>query len=100
MNKILAQKIKRARKESRLSQKELGEALNVSDKAISSYESGRAIPPITTLQKLSKITRRPLAYFTGTEDESIEYSVASILKNIEGQLEEIKKLLKENNINE
>jgi len=95
VNKPLALKIKRARKESKMSQRELGEALGVSDKAISSYESGRAVPRLNTLQKLAKITHRPVGYFTNTETENIDYSVASMLANVEKQLIEIKKLLNE-----
>lgn len=93
MNRILASKIKKARKDSKMSQKELGEALSVSDKAISSYESGRAIPTIPTVQKLAKITHKPVSYFVSTEEESTEYNVASLLKQIETNLEEVKKLL-------
>lgn len=95
MNKPLAIKIKRARKESKMSQRELGDALGVSDKAISSYESGRAVPRLNTLQKLAKITHRPVNYFTSSEAENVDYSVASMLANVEKQLMEIKKLLEE-----
>ena len=93
MNKTLAFKIKKARKESKMSQKELGETLGISDKAISSYESGRATPPLSTLQRMAKITHRPMSYFTGSEEEGNEYSIASMLANVERELVEIKKLL-------
>jgi len=95
MGKALTYKIKKARKESKMSQKELGEALGVSDKAISSYESGRATPPLQTLQRLAKITQRPISYFTGNEEESTKYSIAAILANVERELVEVKKLLQE-----
>lgn len=95
MNTPLAVKIRRARKESKMSQKELGESLGVSDKAISSYESGRAVPRLKTLQKLAKITHRPVNYFTNNEQDGVDYSVAAMLANVEKQLKEIKKLIQE-----
>ncbi len=91
--KSIAFRIKKARKESKMSQKELGEALNLSDKAISSYESGRAIPPLKTLKLLSKITKKPLAYFTEEQIDLNEFSVKTLLNNIEKQLKEIKKII-------
>ena len=93
MDKTLALKIRRARKESKMSQKELGEALGISDKAISSYEQARAVPPIKTLQKIAKITRKPLGYFTATGESEVDYSVSAILSNIERELKEVKDLL-------
>lgn len=93
MDKSLAIKIRRARKETKMSQKELGEALGISDKAISSYEQARAVPPIKTLQKIAKITHKPLGYFTATEDSEVDYSVSAILANVEKELKEIKDLL-------
>ena len=93
MDKSLALKIRRARKESKMSQKELGEALGISDKAISSYEQARAIPPIKTLQKIAKLTRKPLGYFTATEENEVDYSVSAILANIEKEFKEVKELL-------
>lgn len=96
LNKSFALKVKRARKDSRMSQKELGEALGISDKAISSYEQGRAAPPLKTIQKLAKITKKPVIYFTGSEENEAEYSVASILMNVERELKEIKDLLSKN----
>lgn len=58
-NKSLAKKIKKARKTANLSQKDLGKALKLSDKAISAYEVGRADPSVDVLKKISKITKTP-----------------------------------------
>lgn len=89
----IAYKIKRARRESKMSQKELGEALGISDKAISSYEQGRAFPPLKTIQKLAKITHKPVSYFTSGDENEVEYSVSAILANVEKELKEVKDLL-------
>ncbi len=48
--------IKKARIQSGLSQKSLAKKLGISDKTISAYETGRAIPPMPTLTEISKIT--------------------------------------------
>ncbi|OGC51848.1 hypothetical protein A2982_03935 [candidate division WWE3 bacterium RIFCSPLOWO2_01_FULL_39_13] len=89
---LIAKRIKTARKEAQLSQKELGKALSVSEKAVSSYESGRTIPPFHTLEKIAKKTSKPIRYFS--EENIQEISLLSKLIIIEKQLAEIKKLLK------
>ena len=43
------------RKENGLTQKELAEKLNVTDKAVSKWETGRSAPDISLLEKLSQI---------------------------------------------
>jgi transcriptional regulator with XRE-family HTH domain len=77
-----------------MSQKELGDSLGISDKAVSSYEQSRATPPLGTLQKIAKITHKPISYFTSGEESELEFSIASILLNIEKELGEVKKLIK------
>lgn len=59
----LATKIKRARAIAGLSQKELAVRLNLSDKTISAYEQGRAIPPVPTLEKIANITGQNMNFF-------------------------------------
>lgn len=48
-------RIKNARKKRKLTQEELGELLFVSDKTISSWESGRTIPDIESINKISNV---------------------------------------------
>ena len=56
MDKILVGKfIAEQRKEKELTQKELAEKLNVTDKAVSKWETGKGYPDIETLEKLSEI---------------------------------------------
>lgn len=88
---ILSNKIKKARIEANLSQKELGQAIKISEKSISAYESNRATPPIGILGKLAKETKKPIWYFTESED--IELSVMSKLLEIEKQISELKDIL-------
>jgi transcriptional regulator with XRE-family HTH domain len=90
----LANRIKSARQERGLSQKELGDALKLSDKAVSSYEVGRAEPTITTLKDISKVTMKPLAYFLD-ETPPTELELKHKLAKVEQELLEIKQLLKD-----
>jgi len=72
---ILFKNIKRARTSSGLSQKELARRLGVSDKTVSAYETGRAIPPTLTLAKIAEITNVSLSNMIGEEaDEKTEIS--------------------------
>ena len=49
----IGEKIKDYRKESGLSQKDLGQKLNVSQQHIAQYESGKRIPKLDTIQKIA-----------------------------------------------
>jgi len=89
--KKLAQRIKKARESAHISQRELGDAIGVSDKSISSYEKARSMPPVEKLKKIANITDRPLMYFT--EDATAKIDIVSKLNIVEKQLNEIKDLL-------
>ncbi len=88
---ILAKRIREAREEANLSQATLAKHIGVSDKAISSYEKGRSIPPFENLKKIAESTNRPLTYFT--DESAVESLIATKLTTIEKELAEIKKLL-------
>ncbi len=95
--KDIGKKIREARNELGISQKKLGEALIISEKAISSYESGRTAPSIQILQKIAKRTNKPITYFT--DELTKETSLIFLLENIENQLKEIRRLLEESTNN-
>jgi len=57
---IIGEKIKDARKKAKLSQKELGMKLGVSQAMIAQYESGKRIPKLGTLQKLANALDVPI----------------------------------------
>ena|SRR5258708_40342668 len=89
----IADKIKKARKEAGLSQKQMGDAMSLSDKAISSYEVGRATPTVDTLREISRVTYKPVTYFL-EEGDPDEMNVQMKIRSIERDLMEIKKILK------
>ncbi|MBD3280379.1 helix-turn-helix domain-containing protein [Candidatus Dojkabacteria bacterium] len=89
----LAEQIKSAREEAKLSQLQVGVALGVSDKTISGYESGRISPPIDKLHRLADLLKKPIGYFLGID--SRQYKVASRLRAVEIMLRDIRRELRE-----
>lgn len=87
----LPEKIKRARLESNMSQRDLGAAVLISEKAISSYEQGRTTPPIVMLKKIANKTNKPISYFIDEPASTAEVGI--LLKKIEELLTEIKTLV-------
>lgn len=88
----LSERLKKARQDSGLSQKDLGSALKLSDKAVSSYEVGRAVPSIETLKDIGRLTHRPVSYFFDEVDpEDLDLQIK--IKTIEKELLEIKRIL-------
>lgn len=91
---ILGKVISRARKLAKLSQKELGDKLSISDKTISAYESSRAIPPVPTLKRIAEITNQPIDIFFQSDDKNGVNIVNLKLDTIIEELDKIKKYLK------
>ncbi|OJI09200.1 hypothetical protein COT69_01120 [candidate division WWE3 bacterium CG09_land_8_20_14_0_10_39_24] len=87
---IIFKNIKRARVLADMSQKELAKKLGVSDKTVSAYETGRAIPPTITLAKISKITKVSIPDILGIQEE--ESKGNKITKKIENMEERISNL--------
>lgn len=88
----LAEKLKKSRKAVGLSQREMGKILKLSDKAVSSYEVGRAVPSFESLKQISEVTHKPINYFL--EDQpSDSLDIQMKIKTIEKELAEIKAIL-------
>jgi repressor LexA len=95
----LAQKIKQARVEAALSQKDLATSLKLSDRSISAYEQGRALPPLDTLRSISELTHKSINYFLDDDiaaQENLDLQVK--IKKIELELLQIKKALREHGL--
>ncbi|GIW60923.1 MAG: hypothetical protein KatS3mg087_1989 [Patescibacteria group bacterium] len=89
---ILGERIRLARKHLDLSQIELAQLVGVSDKAISSYEVGRAVPPLDILKKISEYTRKPVGYFFD-EPEERQSELRDRLERMQEELDELRKLV-------
>jgi transcriptional regulator with XRE-family HTH domain len=62
-------KVKKIRLDKNMSQNRFGEKIGVSGKTISSYETGRAVPPIKVLEKMENIYN---VWFVVTKKEKRE----------------------------
>ncbi len=91
------------RKEQNLTQKDLADKLNVSDKAISRWETGKGFPDVDSLEALSKffdITINELLAGEKAEIETIEEKSGEKIKNKKIEIlaeENIVSVIKENN---
>ena len=61
LNIVIGTNIKELRKANKLTQFELAEKLNYSNKAISRWESGEVIPDVMTLNRICEIFNIPLS---------------------------------------
>jgi transcriptional regulator with XRE-family HTH domain len=78
-----------------ISQRDLAKQLGVSDKTISAYETGRAIPPSSALTKISEITNVSISEIVGIEENKYEKSdkILERLELIEKKLVVMEKIL-------
>lgn len=89
----LSRRILKARVDANLSQSALARGIGLSDKSISAYEQGRAVPSVIKLKKIAAQTNKPLQYFTQENIQEIDLN--SKLEAIEAQLREVKQLIKQ-----
>ncbi|MCD6225525.1 HD domain-containing protein [bacterium] len=91
---LLGEKIRSIRKSLKISQEELAQKIGVSNKTISAYESGRAIPPTKILLRISKVTNTPLQNFFSEKTEKEDSEKEELLRIIKqiGILKRIKRV--------
>ena len=70
LNLIIGKKLLYLRKKNKLTQAELAEKLNYSDKAISKWVKGESLPPVEVFYNISKLYGVSLDYIIG--DETID----------------------------
>ena len=75
MDNKIGEKIALARKEKGLTQKELGDKLFVTDKAVSKWERGLSLPDISLFDKLSKVLDIDMYRLSGRENDSNDYKM-------------------------
>ncbi len=67
LNIIIGKKLLYLRKKNKLTQAELAEKLNYSDKAVSKWEKGESLPPVEVFYNISKLYGVSLDYIIGDE---------------------------------
>lgn len=81
---VIAENISRLRRENNMTQIELAERLNYSDKAISKWERGESVPDISVLKAIADLFGVSVDYLISSEHEKITESAdadAEIAKN-------------------
>lgn len=68
-SKDIGQEIARLRKEKNMTQLQLADLMNVTDKAVSKWERGLSYPSFKTIQKLAEVLEVPLEDFIDIESE-------------------------------
>lgn len=86
---LLFKNIKAARIHAGFSQSQLSNKIGVSDKTVSAYETGRVIPPTTTLFSIARATGTSLLQLTGFEQKSTETAVSKKLDLLAEKIIEI-----------
>jgi len=75
-------KIKKLRKEKRLSKKKLGNELNVSKQTVSKWESNKSIPDIETQEKIAEFFYVKTDYLINEKDEELSKKKRKMKKKI------------------
>ena len=79
MNRMeLAQTIQALRKEKGLSQKELGAQLGVSNKAVSKWETGEALPKTETIMKMAELFEMDISELMGSEPAAAQEALRQL----------------------
>ena len=89
--KEIALRIKQCREEKGLSVNELAEILIVTNKAVYKWESGKGIPDVEVLLRLSKFFGKPLEYFM-PETEEVKKEPAKVEIDVSKLVEKYKPL--------
>lgn len=89
----IGEKIKEARKKAKLSQRELGERLGVSQAMIGQYESGKRNPKIEQLQRLASALKCDISEFLSVSDAlpalNKDFSKNEIITDLQKYLESL-----------
>lgn len=81
------EQIRKLRRERALSQERFGEKIGVSGKTISAYETGKIVPPVKVLEKISVVYNA----YVQLPDISNKDSVLDTLNMIRYKIKEIEK---------
>lgn len=86
-------RLKELRSSKKLTQKELGDILNLSESAVSMYERDEREPSFETMKKLSELFEVSRAYLLGDTDDPKESKPSSAFHDFDNITEEEKKYL-------
>jgi len=90
---VLFKNIKKIRILAGLTQKELAEKVGVSGKTISAYETGRALPPLPVLVKITEATGKRLEDLIGDEKSFNFSDTEKKIENLEERVSNLEQLI-------
>lgn len=73
LNLVVAKNLIKFRKSQHLTQAEFADKINYSDKSVSKWEKGEAIPSLEILVKICEIYSLPIEYFTTDNNQEIPF---------------------------
>lgn len=91
----IGERIREYRKKAGLSQKELGQKLDVSQQHIAQYESGKRTPKLDTIQKIADALSIPVNAFIALDQNHTD---EELMQFVELYLQQRKELNKDNDI--
>ncbi|MBQ7307832.1 MAG: helix-turn-helix transcriptional regulator [Clostridia bacterium] len=75
INQIIAENLKKVRKENKMTQGELGDKIGYSDKTVSKWENGDSIPDVSTLFSIANLFNVTVDYFLHLDNSDKKYQV-------------------------
>ncbi len=88
----LAQHIRTARLQAKLTREELSERIGVTAKSIQRYEEGKQVPRVRTLGKLAEVLGTSLAELTSSQTEVVKISLDDLAQNQKAILQKLDQL--------
>ena len=89
-------RLRKARKEARLSQADLGRAIGVSGQSVKEWEAGRSSPQFDRLSEIATATGKPLAWFFLMDNDQSEVAqTVTLLHDTLVELERVGDLVEE-----
>ena len=82
MQEIQSEKIKEIRTKRKMSQKNLGKYLGISDRAVSKWERGESKPSARNLITLSKVLGVPIEFFLSKSEYKVNHAEKSGMESI------------------
>ncbi|MFH1648487.1 MAG: helix-turn-helix transcriptional regulator [Patescibacteria group bacterium] len=88
----VGKKIRQIREEYNLSQERFGKKVGVSGKAVSSYETGRSVPPLSVIEKIADNYNTSFLHLKDEKKTDLELKI----QQIKSSLTEIEDILIKN----
>lgn len=79
-NREFAYRLKRLRKESKMTQSEIAQKLNISRTCVVNWENGTRVPKYCQLLELSRLFRVPIDYFSGQSEHKYNINIPDYLE--------------------